>query len=231
MAHRTIHSAAFDQNLLTLQVPVVTNSNFLVTISQGRRSREGGGGCFKQKIDKSSQWRRYFQRGRQFGIEVQQRCQCHRLVAQLSTFQVLTWGVPLRGHFEEVQDLQPIEWQLIDNIIVVCKLIHINPATSATGENSFSTARWIKMELRSRMLQACFNHLKILNTYKDRLDKLCLVSAANSLVSLNENRERKFRQIYHCCHFSHWTCCFPLLLLYKHCSRKLTSASQLVLSP
>ena len=172
----------------------------------------GGGGCFKQKIDKSSQWRRYFQRGRQFGIEVQQQCQCHRLVAQLSTFQVLTWGVPLRGHFEEVQDLQPIEWQLIDNIIVVCKLIYINPATSATGENSFSTARWIKMGLRSRMLQACFNHLKILNTYKDRLDKLCLVSAANSLVSLNENRERNFGKfttavtsaielvVFHCCY-------------------------------
>ena len=41
----------------------------------------------------------------------------------------------------EVQDLQPIEWQLIDHVIVFCKLIYVNPSTSATGERSFSTAK------------------------------------------------------------------------------------------
>jgi len=117
------------------------------------------------------------------------------LVAQLSTFHVLMRGVPLRC-FEDiltkVKGLQPNERQFIDNVVVVCKLINVNPATSATGERSFSTARRIKTWLRSRMLQARFNHLAILNTHKERLDKLCLVSVANSFVSLNENRQRNF---------------------------------------
>ena len=90
----------------------------------------------------------------------------------------------------EVQDLQPIERQLIDHVIVFCKLIYVNPATSATGERSFSTARLNKKWLRSKMLAIRFNHLWILNTRKDRFDKLCLVSVANSFVSLNENHER-----------------------------------------
>ena len=90
----------------------------------------------------------------------------------------------------EVQDLQPIERQLIDHVIVVCKLIYVNPATSATGERSFSTARLIKTWLRSKMLHIRFNHLSILNTHKDRFDKLCLVSVANSFLSPNENHER-----------------------------------------
>ena len=42
------------------------------------------------------------------------------------------------------------------------------------------------------MLQARFKHLTILNTCKDTLDKLCLVSMTNSFVSLNENREGIF---------------------------------------
>ena len=67
-------------------------------------------------------------------------------VAQLSG-QVLVWGVPLRCFqdiLREVQGLQPSERQLIDNVIVVYKLIHVNLATSATGERSFLAARKIK---------------------------------------------------------------------------------------
>ena len=43
----------------------------------------------------------------------------------------------------------------------------------------------------SQMLQARFNHLAILNTHKERLEKLCLVSVASSFVSLNENRQNR----------------------------------------
>ena len=124
----------------------------------------------------------------------------------------------------EVQDLQPIERQLIDYVIVVCKLICVNPATSATGERSFSTTRRIKTCLRSRMLHARFNHLAILNPHKDRFDKVCLVSEANSFVSLNENHERNVGK-FTTADFSCWTYCFPLLLRYMLCSRKLTSVS------
>ena len=91
----------------------------------------------------------------------------------------------------EVQDLQPIERQLIDHVIVVCKLIYVNPATSATARGEvLLTARLIKTWLRSKMLHIRFNHLSILNTHKDRFDKLCLVSVANSFLSPNENHER-----------------------------------------
>ena len=239
MTHRTIHSAAFDQNLLTFQVPVLTNINFLLTISQGQQRRGGFSPPKSQaknknlKINKNIQWRRYFQRGRQFVIKVQQRHGCNHPCCSIKYISSAHFGVPLccfQDILSKAQDLKTIEQQLIDNVIVVCKLVHINPATSATGEKFFSTARWIKMELRSRMLQARFNHLTILNTCKHTLDTLCLVSVANSFVSLNENRERIFGK-FTTADFSHWTCCFPLMLLYMHCSRKLTSASQIVLFP
>ena len=59
------------------------------------------------------------------------------LVAQLSTFYVLMRVVPIRC-FKDIltrlKGLQPNERQFIDNVIVVCKLIHFNPATSATKE-------------------------------------------------------------------------------------------------
>ena len=148
----------------------------------------------------------------------------------LSKILVLMGRVPLRFFqdiLREVQDLQPIQRQLIDHVIVVCKLIYVNPATSATGERSFATARRIKTWLRSKMLQARFNQLAILNTHNDRFDKLCLVSVANSFVSMNENHERNVGK-FTTADLSCLTCCFPYLLLrYMHCSTKFTSAYQL----
>jgi hypothetical protein len=83
---------------------------------------------------------------------------------------------------------------LIDNVTRTRKLVHVNPATSATGKRSFSTARIVKTWLRSQMLQARFNHLSILNTDKKRLDSICLVSVANAFVSLNDNGKRTFKE-------------------------------------
>jgi len=72
----------------------------------------------------------------------------------------LTREVPLRS-FQDistaVKGLRPSEQQLIDNTIVVCKLIHVKPSTSARGERFFSTAKRIKTWLRSRMLQELSN--------------------------------------------------------------------------
>ena len=97
------------------------------------------------------------------------------LAAQLCTFGVLVKGIDLQC-FQDiltaVTNLQQHERRLIDHVITVCKLIHVNPATSATGERSFSTARRVKTWQRSQMLQARFNHLAILNTHKERLDWL-----------------------------------------------------------
>ena len=119
------------------------------------------------------------------------------LAAQLSTFQVLVKDMNLQC-FQDilvaVSNLELHERQLIDQVIAVCKLIQVNPATSATGERSFSTARRLKTWERSQVQQARFNHLAILSTHKERLDDLCLVSVANSFVSVNDNRHRNFGQ-------------------------------------
>ena len=42
------------------------------------------------------------------------------------------------------------------NFIVICKLLLVNPATSATGERSFSVARRGKTWLRANMKQQRF---------------------------------------------------------------------------
>ena len=39
---------------------------------------------------------------------------------------------------QKVKQLPPAESSLIGNVLTVCKLLHVNPATSATGERSFS---------------------------------------------------------------------------------------------
>ena len=119
------------------------------------------------------------------------------LEAQLSTFKVM-----MSRHNSEVECFDDIlsavksfsvhEQHFIDQVIKICQLIHVNPATSSSGERSFSTVRRVKTWLRSRIQQARFMHLAILNTHKIRLDSICLVSVAKAFVSLNNNRSRNF---------------------------------------
>ena len=56
------------------------------------------------------------------------------------------------------------ERELIPNIILLCNLLLINPATSATPESSFSLARRIKTWQRATMTRKRFNSLAILNS-------------------------------------------------------------------
>ena len=91
-----------------------------------------------------------------------------------------------------VKFLSVHERHFIGQVIKICQLIHVNPATSSSGEHSLSTARRVKAWLRSRMQQARFTHLAVLNTHKIRLDSICLVSVAKAFVSLNDNRNRNF---------------------------------------
>ena len=150
----------WSKSLETLQVLVLTNINFLLTISHGRQRRGGFSPPKSQaknknlKINKNSQWRRYFQRGRQFVIKVQQQHGCNHPCCSIKCISSAHFGVPLccfQDILSKAQDLKTVERQLINNVIVVCKLVHINPATSVTGEKSFSTATWIKIGLPSRM--------------------------------------------------------------------------------
>ena len=82
--------------------------------------------------------------------------------------------------------------RMISKIINICKLLLVNPATSAAGERSFSSARSLKTQLRSTMTQTRFSKLTILNTHKQRTDKLCLIDVTNEFAALNENRKSNF---------------------------------------
>ena len=93
------------------------------------------------------------------------------LEGQLSTFKVM-----MSRHNSEVECFDDIlstvkslsvhERHFIDQVIKICQLIHMNPATSSSGEHSSSTARRVKTWLHSRMQQACFTHLAFINTHK-----------------------------------------------------------------
>ena len=63
-----------------------------------------------------------------------------------------------------------------------------NPAKSAAGERSFSTARRSKTWLRSSMTQERFSNLMTLNSHKDRTDRLSLLDIANEFKERNGNR-------------------------------------------
>ena len=80
--------------------------------------------------------------------------------------------------------------------VVICKLLLVNPATSATGERSFSTARRVKTWLRANMKQHRFNNVALLHTHKARTDKIRLLNVANEFVQRNENRFRSFGKFY-----------------------------------
>ena len=92
----------------------------------------------------------------------------------------------------KIKQLSEAEKCMITEIITLCKLLLVNPAISAAGEKSFSSVRRLKTWLRSTMTQTRFSNLTILNTHKQRTDKLCLTDVANEFTALNENRKSNF---------------------------------------
>ena len=65
-----------------------------------------------------------------------------------------------------VKSLTDHERHMITEVIVICKLLLVNPATSATGERSFS-----KLWLRTNMEQQRFNNVVLLHTHTARTDR------------------------------------------------------------
>ena len=70
----------------------------------------------------------------------------------------------------KIKELPSSEGKIINKVISVCKLILVNPTTSASGERSFSTDRRLKTSFRSTMRQERFSNLTILNRYKEKPD-------------------------------------------------------------
>lgn len=92
----------------------------------------------------------------------------------------------------KIKELPNPEREMIKEVITLCKLILVNPATSAAGERSFSTARRLKTWLRSRMNQERFSNLTVLNIHKERTDRLSTIDIANEFTDRNTNRKRNF---------------------------------------
>ena len=93
------------------------------------------------------------------------------------------------SHHCRIKELPNPEPETIKEIITLCKLIFVNPATSAAGERSFSTARSLKAWLHSRMNQERFSNLTVLNTHKERTHRLSTIDIANEH---KRNRKRSF---------------------------------------
>ena len=92
----------------------------------------------------------------------------------------------------KIKQFSESEKCMISEIIIICKLLLVNPATSAAGERSFSSARRLKTWLRLTMTQTRFSNLTILNTQKQKTDKLSLIDVANGFAVLNDNRKSNF---------------------------------------
>ena len=91
-----------------------------------------------------------------------------------------------------MQSLLSEEKKLIKNVWVLCKLLVVNPATSATAERTFPMARRVKTRMRSTMLPSRFNSLAILTFHKERTDSLDLIATANAFACSNDYRKRLF---------------------------------------
>ena len=114
----------------------------------------------------------------------------------------------------EIKELLTPERKMINEVIAVCKLILVIPATSAAGERSYSTARRLKTWLRSTMTKERFRNLKILNSHKERTERLSLLDIANeTLVFLKYLMDSKYQPL----------CYYFTVLLYFLYTRRLIS--------
>lgn len=92
----------------------------------------------------------------------------------------------------KLQQMSPAQRALLNEVILVMKLILVMPATNATSERSFSAMRRLKSYLRSTMTQERLNHLMVMHVHKDLTDSLVLTDVANEFVSKCERRLQVF---------------------------------------
>ena len=91
-----------------------------------------------------------------------------------------------------LQQLTAAERTLLNEVVLVMKLLLVMPATNASSERSFSAMRRVKSYLRSTMGQERLNHLMTLHVHKESTDSLNLVQVVNEFVCGNKSRQRLF---------------------------------------
>lgn len=69
------------------------------------------------------------------------------------------------------------------------------PVTTSTAERTFLTLRCLKTFLRSTMTQPRLNHIMLLHIYKEKTDKLNLLSIATKFVAVNDRRKALFWKV------------------------------------
>lgn len=77
-------------------------------------------------------------------------------------------------------------------ILTLCQLLLVMPASNASSERSFSVMRRIKSYLRNSMNQSRLNHAMILSIYKERVDAIDINDIANQFIQGNEHRLKVF---------------------------------------
>ena len=92
----------------------------------------------------------------------------------------------------EVKKLTKEERSLIGEVVILCKLLAVNPATSACCERYFSAARRLKSWLRTNMKQQRFRNVTVLNYHKKLTESLDVIQIANTFAGRNENRMKNF---------------------------------------
>ena len=91
----------------------------------------------------------------------------------------------------EVKKLPKEERSLIGEVVVLCKLLVVKPATSACCERSFSAVRRLKTWLRTKKQQR-FSNLTVLNYHKKLTESLNVIQIANACAGRDENRMKNF---------------------------------------
>ena len=98
--------------------------------------------------------------------------------------------------FEDVkrklQDTPKQQRTLIPSVMKICKLLDVNPATSAISERTFSSGRNINTWQRSTTKAERFNALSILYIYKNITDEIDLVGIGNDFVAKHSERKNIF---------------------------------------
>ena len=116
------------------------------------------------------------------------------LHVDLATFKVLMEGKQIEHFHDLLKEMRLLETPQKKFLVNVCscKILVVNPESSATSKRTFSLARRVKTWMRSSMLPTRFNSISILNFHKDRTDKLDVIKIANAFVQSDDNRKRVF---------------------------------------
>jgi hypothetical protein len=113
-----------------------------------------------------------------------------RLPAQLQVLANISTPSPVSQLLHAVKAVSRIgdgERGLIPDVMVLLKLCLMLPASTASAERSFSTLRRIKSYLRGTISQERLNHLMVLNTYKEKVDKLDEAELVKSFIDASAN--------------------------------------------